>query len=231
MIAKVKVLATAAPTPSTHWIRLERPPGFDFEPVQFCGLEIETEEGGIEYPMSLASSPTRPWLEFGSRMSDSPWKRAFAALKVGDEVEVDGAYGHFVLDETRDAILVAGGIGITPLKGMAEYHADKSLPTQMRLLYSSRDETEIAFRKEVDALARNDPNLRVTHTLTRPTPDWRGAKGRIGPEMLAAAAEGLHDPVWYACGKPEMVTATLATLRAQGVRPEDVLYERFSGYE
>lgn len=231
MIARCKVLAHDAPTPSTSRIRIARPRGFDFAPVQFCGVELDTDEGPIEYPMSLASSPTRPWLEFAARRSDSTWKRAFAALAPGDEVEIDGPYGHFVLDETRDAALVAGGIGITPLKGMAEYHADKRLPTRMHLLYSSRDETEIAFRKELDDLSRADANLRVTHTLTRPAPDWTGAKGRIGPSMLKTAAASLRDPVWYVCGKPAMVSEMMATLRAAGVALDDVRYERFSGYD
>lgn len=230
MIAKCRVVASGSPTPSTSWVRLERPAGFDFLPVQFCGLELATDEGGVEYPMSLASSPTRPWLEFGARRSDSPWKRAFAALEPGDEVEVDGAYGHFVLDEDRDAVLVAGGIGITPLKGMAEYHADKRLPTRMTLLYSSRDENEIAFRAELDALAAADPRLRVEHTLTRPDASWTGTRGRIGPDALARAGDGLDAPKWYVCGRPEMVEDVLKALSAQDVAREDVLYERFTGY-
>lgn len=231
MIARCKVLATGTPTPSTAWIRLERPPGFAFEPVQFCGVEIATDEGPVEYPMSLASSPTRPWLEFGARRSDSPWKRAFAALRPGDEVEIDGAYGHFVLDEDRDAVVVAGGIGITPLKGMAEYHADQRLPTRMTLLYSNRDATEIAFRAELDRLAADDPRLRVVHTLTRPDAAWTGTRGRIDGPMLLSATEGMREPKWYVCGKPEMVEDALRMLAANGVRRDDVIYERFRGYE
>jgi ferredoxin-NADP reductase len=71
--------------------------------------------------MSLATSPTRPHLQYAVRVSSSWYKRAFAALQPGDDVAVFGPIGDFVLDETRPAILVAGGIGVTPLKGMAEY--------------------------------------------------------------------------------------------------------------
>src|SRR5438552_10097907 len=119
MIARCRVLESRALTPTSHAVRFEKPPGFDFLPVQFCGVELETDEGGIEYPMSLACSPTRPQLEFAARIvSGSPWKRAFAALRPGDVAEIDGAYGHFVLEEAHDAVLAAGGIGITPLHGM-----------------------------------------------------------------------------------------------------------------
>ncbi|HEX9816069.1 MAG TPA: hypothetical protein VGB18_03735, partial [Candidatus Thermoplasmatota archaeon] len=89
MIARCKVLASKAETPSVHDIKIEKPTGFDFAPVQFCGLEIATEQGAEEYSMSLACSPTKPYLEFGARISPSPWKKAFRALKPGDTVEID----------------------------------------------------------------------------------------------------------------------------------------------
>lgn len=109
MIFRAKVIESRALTPTVHGIKIEKPAGFTFQPVQFCGLEFETSEGSEEYSMSLACSPTKSYLEFGARIaSGTPWKRAFAALKPGDEVEIDGAYGHFVLDETHDAVFVAG---------------------------------------------------------------------------------------------------------------------------
>ncbi|MCI4355182.1 MAG: FAD-dependent oxidoreductase, partial [Thermoplasmata archaeon] len=159
MIARVRVLESKQLTPTIHSVRFEKPEGFQFAPVQFCGVELSTREGSIEYPMSLASSPTRPYLEFGARGSSSPWKEAFAGLKPGEEAEIDGAYGHFVLDEASPAVLVAGGIGITPLKGMAEYAADRQLPIDVRLVYSNRSEEEIAYRGDLDALTRQNPRF------------------------------------------------------------------------
>jgi hypothetical protein len=72
--------------------------------------------------------PDATALEYGVRVSDSAFKRASAALQPGDTVVVQGPLGHYILDTSRPAILVAGGIGITPLKGMAEYAADRTLP-------------------------------------------------------------------------------------------------------
>lgn len=234
MIAKVRVLESWKETPTTHVVRFAKPPGFDFLPVQFCGLELETEEGGIEYSMSLASSPTQPFLEFGARVaSQTPWKRAFAALKKGDEGEVDGPYGHFVLDEGRPAVFVAGGIGITPLKGMIRYATDKKLPTPLRLVYSNRNAGEIAYRKELDELARGNPNLRIHHTITRPAhgDGWTGRTGRIDKALLQEAAAGLDDPAFYICGLPEMVQDHFVILREMGVPRERLLAEQFWGYE
>jgi glycine betaine catabolism B len=232
VIAKVRVLESPRLTPTVHSVKFEKPPGFHFAPVQFCGLELSTRDGPIEYPMSLACSPTRPYLEFGARVSSSAWKEAFAALRPGDEAEVDGAYGHFVLDEASPAILVAGGIGITPLKGMAEFAADRHLPLDVRLLYSNRNEEEIAYRSELDTLAEQNPRFHVYHTLTRAPKDsaWAGRRGRIDSDLLAEVSGGLSHPVYYVCGAPGMVQGTYRLLQSQGIPPDRIRFEVFRGY-
>src|SRR5881628_3504691 len=154
-------------TTGTHAIEVEKPDAFSFRPTQFTWLQIATAQGWDVRPMSLATSPTRPRLEYAVRLSDSEYKQAFASLHTGDRVGVVGPVGDFVLDERRPAVLVAGGIGITPLKGMAEYATDEGLPIPMRLLYSSRSQEEIVYRKELEALERKNRNFRVLHTLTR----------------------------------------------------------------
>jgi ferredoxin-NADP reductase len=220
-------------TPTVHDVTFEKPPGFEFAPVQFCGLEFATSEGSIEYPMSLACSPTKPYLEFGARVSDSPWKAAFAALRPGDEAEVDGAYGHFLLREDAPAVLVAGGIGITPLKGMAEYAADRRLPIDVRMVYSSRTENEIAYRAELESLTRQNPRFEVVHTLTRAPADssWTGRRGRIDADLLAQTSGGLEAPAYYVCGTSGMVQETYQSLLGLGVPPDRVHYEVFRGYD
>ena len=182
-------------------------------------------------PMSLATSPTRPHLEYAVRLSDSPYKRAFAALRPGDEVLVLGPIGDFVLNETRPAILVAGGIGVTPLKGMAEYAADRKLSIPIRLVYSNPGEDEIVYRDELEELERQAADFLVFHTLTR-TADrgWQGAAGRIHRNLLQQAALDLDDPIYYLSGSPSMVVGTLRSLRDEGIPEGAIEVEAFRGY-
>jgi glycine betaine catabolism B len=185
--------------------------------------------------MSIATSPTRPHLAFGARMSHSTSKRAFVALRPGDTVVVQGPLGHYILDPSRPAILVAGGIGITPLKGMAEYAADRQLPIPVRLVYSSRTVQEIVYQNELEVLERSNPNFHVLHTLTRPEPgSWSGGTGRLGGEpgkdLLAEAADGLDRPVYYLCGAPGFVEACYRSLVSGGVPEADTRFEIFRGY-
>jgi ferredoxin-NADP reductase len=219
-------------TPTTHAIEVEKPATFAFRPTQFTFLQLQTEEGMDARPMSLATSPTRPHLEYAVRLSDSPYKRAFAALQPDDEVRVFGPIGDFVLHETRPAVLVAGGIGITPLKGMAEYAADKALPIPIRLVYSNRSEDEIVYRKELEALEAENAHFRMLNTLTRVTEGgWEGKTGRIDQRLLKEAARELPGPVYYVSGTPSMVVGTLRLLRELGIPDSNLEVEAFRGYD
>lgn len=225
------VVSSRRLTSSAHAIQLKKPPGFSFLPTQFTFLSLETEDGTEVRPMSIATSPTRPNLEYAVRESGSPFKRAFSSLRAGDEVGIAGPFGRFILDEDRPAVLVAGGIGITPLKGMAEYATDKRLPIPVRLIYSNRTVEETVYRKELEELERRNARLEVIRTITgEPPAGWTGSVGRISPELLRAATADLDEPVYYACGTPSMVFDVQMLLSGLGVPQDDVMVEAFRGY-
>src|SRR2546425_8443296 len=229
---RTRVVASRSLTPTTRAIEVEKPQAFTFRPTQFTFLQLTTEDGRDARPMSLATSPTRLHLEYAVRLSDSAYKRAFAALQPGDEVRVFGPIGDFVLHETRPAVLVAGGVGITPLKGMAEYAADKALPIPLRLVYSNRTEDEIVYRRELEALETLNPHFRMLNTLTRATDHgWKGATGRIDSKLLQEAARDLADPIYYVSGTPNMVVGMLRLLRGLDVPDSNIEVEAFRGYE
>jgi len=219
-------------TPTIHKITLKKPDSFDFRPVQFTFLSLMTETGMDTRPMSIATSPTRPNLEYAVRLSDSLYKRAFGSLGLRDSVTIQGAFGDFILDEYRPAILIAGGIGITPLKGMAEYASDKRLETPVHLLYSNRTADEIAYAEELKELQRSNPKFKVLNTLTgeQAPNNWTGSKGRISNDLIRKTSEGLNRPIYYVCGTPSMVSTVFNMLRQMNVPEEDVKFEIFRGY-
>lgn len=232
-VFEMEVIESRRITPSIHKILLKKPDSFRFLPVQFTFLSLKTEEGMMDTrPMSIATSPTRPNLEYAVRLSDSFYKNAFASLKPGDNVTVQGPYGDFIMGQRDPAVLVAGGIGITPLKGMAEYAADRKLQIPVRLLYSNRTSDEIAYRDELEELEKQNPRFTVLHTLTGEavSKDWEGLRGRINRDYLLKVSEGLERPNYYLCGKPDMVSACFDLLHRMNVPEADVNYEVFRGY-
>jgi glycine betaine catabolism B len=226
-----QVVSSWKPTLTTHAIRLTKPNGFHFRATQFTFLGLHTAEGPDWRPMSLATSPTRENLEYAVRLSNSGFKRAFSELRPGDRAWIRGPFGEFLLNESRPAVLITGGIGITPLKGMAEYATDRELEIPVRLLYSNRTAEEIPFRTELETLAERNPRFRVLYTLTGTVPDgWTGASGRISSRMVEDCVSGLTDPLYYVCGTPQFVQDQLTLLGRRGVPEADLDWELFRGY-
>jgi ferredoxin-NADP reductase len=232
MVYSATVLESHAQTPTTHSIRVSKPEGFSFRVSQAVRLYLDADGGPALRPMSIASSPTKDYLEFAVRRSESAFKGAFVSLKKGDEVGIMGPLGHFFLDPDRPAILLAGGIGITPLKSMIEFATDVGLPTNLTLVYSNRSPDEIVFKRELDEFALKNPNLEVIYTITRPSygDGWSGRVGRIDGSLLRQVSVGKHDAMYYICGTPGMVSSLIGMLLAIGVQPERIMQETFRGY-
>lgn len=226
MPLEANVIASKRITSHTHGILVEKPEGFSFRPTQFTILSI----GAHARPMSIATSPTRSHLEYAVRLSESPFKRAFSSLSPGDKVQLRGPFGRFLLQEDRPAVLVAGGIGITPLKGMAEYASDTGLQIPVRLLYSNRTLEDAPFLDELRDLEVRNPSFRLLHTLTGGGQGSGVRVGRIGADLLDQASRGLDHPVYYVCGKPGLVAEVLRLLSQLGVPDDDLATEVFRGY-
>ena len=222
----VEVMSVRDETPSVRSIRVARPPGLIFSASQSVRLTV----GGQTHPFSIASSPLRRELEFAARQTGSEFKRAFFALRPGDTVELVGPRGDFLLDPAAPALLVAAGIGITPLKSMAEYAADARLDTPMKLLYGNRSAEEIAFREPLEALTRSMPRFDLIHTLTQPGPGWSGRVGRIDAALLGEVSASLPGAIHYVAGPAGLVDDTVQALLALGIAPERIRVERFRGY-
>lgn len=210
--------------------------GFRYRPTQFIALHIEVDDPwGPLRRFSLSSSPTEEGiLSITTKLTGSPYKEALQSLRPGDPGFVAGPFGHFILEEKRPAILVAGGIGISPFRGMMRYAADRTLDQPIRLLYSARTPDEFVFRDEIEDITRLWPQLQVTYTVSRPgeskTP-WSGRTGRIDGSLIRTAAEELDAPVYYACGTPGMVDDTIDLLLNEVRVPrQDVRVEAFMGF-
>jgi len=190
---------------------------------------------GAVRAFSLSSSPSESgFLAVTCKISDTPFKQALARMSPGDTAEVYGPLGHFLLDPARPTVFLAGGIGITPFRGMMKYAADTGDPVERRLLYSARTPEELVFRSEFDALSRSSPQLRALYTVTRPADSstaWAGRVGRIDAEWIREVAKHLPNPRYYVAGLPEMVEETVRLLENPcGVPPGDVVFEMFRGY-
>ena len=86
-------------------------------------------------------------------------------------------------------VLIAGGIGVTPMMSIVRTFADKGDDRPLLLLYGSRTYEEITFREELEELTGR-VQLKVVHVLRNPHEGWSGERGYVDVEISAAALCG-----------------------------------------
>ncbi len=145
-----------------------------FRAGQYLSLKLPLEGSFVTRAYSLCSSPKdalkgRAAITVRSNPGGFAADKLLAALKLGDEVIASDPQGFFYYEDLRDAkhvVGLAGGSGITPFLSMAYALRDGAEDFELTLLYGSRDEESILFRKELDEVAAACPKFRVVHVLS-----------------------------------------------------------------
>jgi ferredoxin-NADP reductase len=157
----------------TWAFQFEKPSGFTFKAGQFTEVTLgslkETGTEGTTHTFSIASAPHEDFVMVATRMRDTAFKRALAPLPLGTEVTISGASGDLVLheDASRPAIMLAGGIGITPFRSIILDATQHKLPHRLLLLYSNRRPEDAPFLEELQALEQDHSNYRLIPTMTQ----------------------------------------------------------------
>ena len=209
----------------------------EFRPGQYFWVELPNigydDERGLRRHISIVTSPNEPGvLGLATRLRDTAFKKTLAELEVGAEVDVEEPKGDFSLpmETDRPYAFIAGGIGITVFRSMLRYIVEEGLPHRVTLVYSNRDRESTAFLDELQAMDRENENIRVVFVMTD-EPEWEGEKRRVDADVLGDHLEGeLGDYVYIAAGPPGMVDAMESVLSDAGVPEEQVLVQRFAGY-
>ena len=145
-----------------------------FRAGQYLSLKLPIGDSFVTRSYSLCSSPK--WaLEGKAAITIRSNPGGYAAdilletLKVGDKVISSDPQGFFYYEDLRDkktVIGLAGGSGITPFLSMAYAIRDGIEDFELILLYGSRDEANILFKKELDEIAAACPKFKVIHVLS-----------------------------------------------------------------
>jgi len=208
-------------------------PGFSFEPGQFAWINVGTTPFHLEqHPFSIASDgdvPPGGEIAFTIRnLGDWSGKRV-PALRPGDRAWIDGPYGAFSIDrdEGPGFVLVAGGVGITPMVSMLSTMASRGDVRPVVLFYGARSEDDLTLRGTVEAL-QPKLSLRVVYVLEHPPEGWKGEKGFIGADVLRRHLPSQYRRFqFFTCGPPPLMDAMERALPSLGVPPERIHAERF----
>src|SRR5215831_42606 len=153
-------------------------------------------------------------------------------LAAGDRIEVKAPAGEFTVDQTRPdrpVVLIAGGIGITPLLSMLNGIAAAKSSRQAWLLYGVRDDREHIMRGHLEALARANANLHLHVFYSRPAAPPGSPDIHVGHIDLDALKRLLPSNAYdfYVCGPAAMMESVTRDLQAWEVPTDRVHVEAF----
>ena len=206
-------------------------PGFDFRPGQFGWLTVWGSPFNITgHPFSFSSSAAAT----GGRVEMSirnlgDFTKDIQKVPTGKRVYLDGPYGAFTIGNPADMhVLIAGGVGITPMMSMIRTLADRGDKRPIILLYGSKDWESITFREELETL-KERLNLTIVHVLANPRSGRTGERGFIDAAMFKR-----HLPLPYAdheyfiCGPALMMDTIERALGEMNVPMSKYHSERYS---
>ena len=148
--------------------------------------------------------------------------RRLGDLRPGTRVLAEGPFGRFsaAIRQRARVTLIAGGIGITPLRALLEELP--AAPGELALIYRVLAEDDLVLRDELEDLART--RGATVHYVVG---DHRGVE-RLSAARLRELVPEIAAGDVYLCGPPGMMRATQASLRAAGVPPRQIHQERFA---
>jgi ferredoxin-NADP reductase/DMSO/TMAO reductase YedYZ heme-binding membrane subunit len=207
---------------------------FDFLPGQYLNLTLVIEGRTVRRSYTIASPPSRVGyceLTIKREGRGLASRHLHDAVRAGCLLDVHAPAGRFTFTgaEAESIVLIAGGVGITPLMAKVRYLTDLSWPGDIDLVFSVRTARDIIFRDELEALGHRHPNLHVTVTLTRDDgTGWTGERGRISGAMLDRAVPDIAARRVHICGPTEMTEPTRQMLRDLGVPEGSIRVESFA---
>jgi ferredoxin-NADP reductase len=151
-------------------------------------------------------------------------------VKAGDLLDFSGPSGAFIFTgrECKCILMIAGGVGITPLMSVRRYLTDRSWPGDIFLIHSVHSPQDLIFREELDYLARRHPKMRVILTVSHPEgTDWAGPSGRITKEFIASSVPDLPSRYVHLCGPVPMMETVRKELLELGVPAARIKTEAF----
>lgn len=209
-----KIIEIVEETRDIRSLRLKPEKEMKYIAGQWMYVQLTPE---LKHHFTISSSPTEDFLQITTMLrEESEYKRALEKLKAGDEVEVNGPFGSFVLNEkdTSPRLFIAGGIGITPFRSMTKYVKDKNLDLPIILLYSVKS-------KEMGAFVRELAEAKIIESEK---------EGRLDEEKVKKYCPDFAQRTWWVCGPPAMVETFVELGQKMGVSPENIKSEEFTGY-
>ncbi len=217
-----RVRSIVQETPDTVTLELVRPDGKpvpEYAPGQYNLLEVRDVGSAA---MAVCVAPEAPGVLLHTVRAVGRVTEALCALGVGEEVAVSGPHGAgwpLGPAEENDVVIVAGGIGLAPMRPLLYaliQHRERYGHTT--ILYGARTPEDILYRKELEQW-RGRFDMEVLVTVDRASRNWHGHVG-VFTNLIPRAPFDPYYTVAYIAGPEVMMTYAVESLHRRGVRKD-----------
>ena len=212
-------------TDETHDIkslRLRRSGDKKFSKIlagQFLSFQIGDDSKCLRSYSISTSSTISDYVEVSIKLlPDGIGSTFMHKLKEGDKVLAFAPSGLFTDEDQQDKekVYVAGGIGITPILSMIRTNIDKGVDSKMSLFYGMKTTKDMAFHKEIKALAAQCESLHYYPVLSEADESWKGDKGFITLDYIQKKVKPSATSLYFTCGPEVMTDAIIENLMQSG---------------
>ncbi len=215
-------------TPTAISYRFKMPEGFNFIAGQNMLVDLGNK---LAHPLSLSNCPEEAeFIEFTKRMTGSLYCGRLESLEKGETISVKGPAGKFCFaDSSETLVMIAGGIGITPIRSiLTTLEKKKENIGTVILIYGNLNREDIAFRDELENIKL--PDYHLAHVLSDTTGMENAYQGFINADIISKEVPKSSNAHYMVSGPPVMVEAIKKALATIDVAEDRIRTDIFLGY-
>lgn len=208
---------------------------FRYLPGQFGFVRIFGDGiSGEEHPFSLTSEPTNKESISMTIKNLGDWTSEIQQIKPGSKALLTAPYGRFsplLYKNDKTVVLIAGGVGITPMLSILRYYYGNDKDRKVVLFWGINSMSEMICPGEFAAFQKEMKNFTLVPVVAKQE-DYDGEKGFITNGLLERVIGNyigsMHDAQYYVCGPAVMQSKVIKGLRSKGISKKHIHFESFS---
>lgn len=220
---------------TTLVLRPETGSVFHYLPGQFGFLRLQDRSvSQEEHPFSFSSQPLNRESLTVTVKNLGDWTAGVQAVEKGSKALLDAPYGRFspVLYQcNKGIVLIAGGVGITPILSILRYYFEVDKERKIILFWGANQRRELICPDEFSVFQKEMKNFTFVPVLAN-DPDFVGEKGYITKDLIQQKIKEsglrLSEPHFFFCGPAPMWTSVRNSLKAMKIEGRMIHYENFS---
>ena len=226
---ETKIIDIVKETSDTYSFKLEIPEGYTWQPGQralwrFVDHQVEKGDRPIRI-FSIASAPVDGYLMFTTRIAEfhTSFKDILLKdVKVGDKMQVSDATGDFNIHQEYDnSLIIAGGIGITPIRSILKHLSENNLEDHYITVLYSDDRGEFAYQEDFKEIQEKMSNLNLYFISSR---------DEFTERVDVFTKDVQNEAEYLIAGSPGMNAMFSSRLQGFGVKEENIKTDDFQGY-